>query len=91
MLGHPPPPAMPHRQWLRRHPFLAPLLLALLAPVPLLSPPSLAKTVNGPASSGGLYWQKVESGGKVQYLCRSSKEAGIQKSARCQGAKAKKP
>lgn len=91
MLGHPPPPAMPHRQWPRRHPFLAPLLLALLAPVPLLSPPSLAKTVNGPASSGGLYWQKVESGGKVQYLCRSSKEAGIQKSARCQGAKAKKP
>ena len=82
---------MPHRQWLRRHPFLAPLLLALLAPVPLLSPPSLAKTVNGPASSGGLYWQKVESGGKVQYLCRSTKEAGIQKSARCQGAKAKKP
>jgi hypothetical protein len=78
---------MPHRPWLRR----LPLLVALLAPVPLLSPPSLAKTVNGPESSGGLYWQKVESGGKVQYLCRSTKEAGIQKSARCQGAKAKKP
>jgi hypothetical protein len=63
-------------------------LLALLAP---LAPPALAGTVNGPASSGGLYWQKVESGGKVQYLCRSTKEPGIQKSARCQGAKAKKP
>jgi hypothetical protein len=33
----------------------------------------------------------VESGGKVQYLCRSTQEAGIQKNARCQGAKAKKP
>jgi hypothetical protein len=70
---------------------LAPLLLALLAPVSLLSPPSLASTVNGPASSGGLYWQKVENAGKVQYLCRSTKEPGIQKGARCQGAKAKKP
>jgi hypothetical protein len=66
-------------------------LLALLAPWPLLPAPALAATVNGPASSGGLYWQKVESGGKVQYLCRSTKEPGIQKSARCQGAKAKKP
>jgi hypothetical protein len=42
-------------------------------------------------SRRGLYWQKVENAGKVQYLCRSTKEAGIQKSARCQGAKAKKP
>lgn len=82
---------MPHPLWPRRRAPLAPLLLALLAPVPLLSPPSLAKTVNGPASSGGLYWQKVESGGKVQYLCRSTQEAGIQKNARCQGAKALKP
>ena len=77
--------------WPSRRPSLAPLLLVLLAPMPLLSPPSLASTVNGPASSGGLYWQKVENAGKVQYLCRSTKEAGIQKSARCQGAKAKKP
>lgn len=82
---------MPHPLWPRCRAPLAPLLLALLAPVPLLSPPLLAKTVNGPASSGGLYWQKVESGGKVQYLCRSTKEAGIQKNARCQGAKALKP
>jgi hypothetical protein len=66
-------------------------LLALLAPWPLLLAPAQAGTVNGPASSGGLYWQKLESGGKVQYLCRSTKEAGIQKGARCQGAKAKKP
>lgn len=82
---------MPFSLWPSCRPPLAPLLLALLAPVPLLSPPSLASTVNGPASSGGLYWQKVENAGKVQYLCRSTKEPGIQKGARCQGAKAKKP
>lgn len=85
---------MPQPLWPRRPAPLAPLLLALVAlvaPILQLPPPALAKTVNGPASSGGLYWQKVESGGKVQYLCRSTKESGIQKSARCQGAKAKKP
>lgn len=65
--------------------------LALLAPCSLLAAAALAGTVNGPASSGGLYWQKVENGGKVQYICRSTKETGIQKNARCQGAKAKKP
>jgi hypothetical protein len=91
MLGAPPPPAMPQPLWPRRHLASLPLLLALIAPVPLLEAPSLAKTVNGTPSSGGLYWQKVESGGKVQYLCRSTKEPGIQKGARCQGAKAKKP
>ncbi|MEB3256158.1 MAG: hypothetical protein VKJ05_07210 [Synechococcaceae cyanobacterium] len=66
-------------------------LLALLLPWSPMSAPALARTVNGPASSGGLFWQKVETGGKVQYICRSTKEKGIQKNARCQGAKAKKP
>lgn len=81
---------MPIRLWPRLRPAVAPLLL-LLAALPLLASPSPAKTVNGKPSSGGLYWQKVETDGKVQYLCRSTKEPGIQKSARCQGAKAKKP
>ncbi|MFW6730402.1 MAG: hypothetical protein ACODUE_01485 [Synechococcus sp.] len=48
-------------------------------------------TTDGKASSGGFYWQKVDNSGKVQYLCRSNKEPGIQKNARCQGAKAVKP
>ena len=82
---------MPVCLWPRRRPTVAPLLLLLLAPLSLLATPSRANTVNGQPSSGGLYWQKVETDGKVQYLCRSTKESGIQKSARCQGAKAKKP
>ena len=48
-------------------------------------------TTDGKASSGGFYWQKVDNSGKVQYLCRSNKEPGIQKNARCQGANAVKP
>ena len=46
---------------------------------------------DGKPSPGGFYWQKVENSGKVQYICRSGNEPGIQKNARCQGAKAVKP
>lgn len=66
---------------------------ALLVSALLLSTPPLraGSVTDGPASPGGLYWQKVTNAGKVQYLCRSTKEPGIQKSARCQGARAAKP
>ena len=58
----------------------------------LAASPALAGEVtDGPASPGGFYWQKVSSPGKVQYICRSNKEPGIQKNARCQGAKAARP
>lgn len=74
-------------------PFLSSLLLTgCAAAVVLTTVAALAgTTTDGKASSGGFYWQKVDNSGKVQYLCRSNKERGIQKNARCQGAKAVKP
>jgi hypothetical protein len=74
-------------------PFLSSLLLTgCAAAVVLTTVAALAgTTTDGKASSGGFYWQKVDNSGKVQYLCRSNKEPGIQKNARCQGAKAVKP
>ena len=69
------------------------LIPALLAPALLLStlPVRAGNATDGPASPGGLYWQKVTNGSKVQYICRSNNEPGIQKNARCQGARAVKP
>jgi len=74
-------------------PYLSSLLLTgCAAAVVLTTVAALAgTTTDGKASSGGFYWQKVDNSGKVQYLCRSNKEPGIQKNARCQGAKAVKP
>jgi hypothetical protein len=64
--------------------------LAALALVPL---PAGAKVLaEGKPSPGGFYWQKVQkSNGSIQYLCRSTKDAAIQKHAKCDGAKAAKP
>ncbi len=46
----------------------------------------------GKPSPGGFYWQKVEKSDKsIQYLCRSKTDSGIQKNAKCNGAKAVKP
>jgi hypothetical protein len=59
----------------------------LLSAAPVLA----GNVTDGQASHGGLYWQKVTGSGKVQYICRSNKEPGIQKNARCQGARAVKP
>ena len=68
------------------------LLTGCAAAVVLTTVSALAGTVtDGKPSSGGLYWQKVDNSGKTQYICRSNKEPGIQKNARCQGAKAVKP
>lgn len=68
------------------------LLTCCTSAVVLTSVAVVAGTkTDGKASSGGFYWQKVDNSGKVQYLCRSNKEPGIQKNARCQGAKAVKP
>ena len=55
--------------------------------------PAIAKVLaDGKPSPGGFYWQKVEKADKsIQYMCRSNKEAGVQKSAKCEGAKAVKP
>ena len=64
------------------------LLLAVFA-----VSPALAKVLaEGKPSSGGYYWQKVEStSGKVTYLCRKQGVGQIQKAAACNGAKAEKP
>ncbi len=68
------------------------LLTGCTAAFVLTTVTALAGTVtNGNPSTGGLYWQKVDNSGKVQYICRSNNEPGIQKNARCQGAKAVKP
>jgi hypothetical protein len=55
--------------------------------------PASAKVLaDGKPSPGGFYWQKVQKADKsIQYMCRSNKEAGVQKSAKCEGAKAIKP
>jgi hypothetical protein len=58
-----------------------------------MAAPALAKVLaEGKPSSGGFYWQKVEkSNGSIQYICRSTSDAKIQKAAACNGAKAVKP
>ena len=55
--------------------------------------PANAKVLaDGKPSPGGFYWQKVQKSDKsIQYICRSQKESGIQKDAKCNGAKAAKP
>lgn len=57
------------------------------------APPANAKVLaEGKPSPGGFYWQKVQKIDKsIQYICRSKREAGIQKDAKCNGAKAAKP
>jgi len=59
----------------------------------LIPLPASAKVVaEGKPSPGGFYWQTVQkSNGSTQYLCRSTKDAAIQKHAKCDGAKAAKP
>jgi hypothetical protein len=62
---------------------------ALLLP---LAPASAKVVAQGKPSPGGFYWQKNEKAdGSTQYLCRSTKNSGIQKNAQCDGAKAAKP
>jgi len=69
---------------------VATIALVSLALAPLAAG---AKVVSeGKPSPGGYYWQVIQKGeGKIQYLCRSTKEAAIQKNAKCDGAKAIKP
>ena len=70
------------------------LRLPLLLSVALFATtPALAKVLaNGKPTTGGYYWQKVESTtGKVSYLCRKQGVGQIQKAAACNGAKAAKP
>jgi hypothetical protein len=65
--------------------------LVALAAIGVL--PVSAKVLSeGKLTSDGFYWQKVQKkDGSVQYICQSSKESGIQKNAKCDGAKAVKP
>jgi hypothetical protein len=72
--------------------FLALATVALLG-LTISQLPAAAKVLaEGKPSPGGFYWQKVQKSDKsIQYMCRSKKEAGIQKDAKCNGAKAAKP
>lgn len=72
--------------------FLALASVALLS-LSIAQQPANAKVLaEGKPSPGGFYWQKVQKNDKsIQYMCRSKKEAGIQKDAKCNGAKAAKP
>jgi len=79
---------IPEPDWLSRLQSLFVLGLALFS-----ASPALAKVLaEGKPSSGGYYWQKVESTtGKVSYLCPKQGVGQIQKAAACNGAKAEKP
>jgi hypothetical protein len=66
--------------------------VALLSLFVLAFPAEAKVLAEGKPSPGGFYWQKVEKSDRsIQYMCRSKKEAGIQKDAKCNGAKAVKP
>ena len=66
--------------------------LALLVLIAAAMPADAKVLAEGKPSPGGFYWQKVQKSDKsIQYICRSKKEAGIQKDAKCNGAKAAKP
>ena len=69
------------------------VVLGLILAFGLSAFPASAKVLaDGKPSPGGFYWQKVQKADKsIQYMCRSKKEAGVQKSAKCEGAKAMKP
>jgi len=72
--------------------FLALTSDALLSLFAAATPVHAKVLAEGKPSPGGFYWQKVQKSDKsIQYLCRSKKEAGIQKNAQCNGAKAVKP
>jgi hypothetical protein len=71
---------------------LGPMRLSLIASAALASLALAPATVGVKVltdckpSPGGCYWQKVEkSYGSVQYLCRSTNDSAIQKSAKCDG------
>lgn len=68
-------------------------LLLFLVAVVVAAMPAMAKVLaEGKPSAGGYYWQKIEkSNGTIQYLCRNTSDAKIQKAAACNGAKAVKP
>ena len=67
--------------------------LPLFALALVAAGPASAKVLaEGKPSPGGFYWQKVEkSNGSIQYICRNTSDAKIQKAAACNGAKAVKP
>jgi hypothetical protein len=69
------------------------LVLLLLTGAVLGAQPASATVVSeGKPTAGGFYWQKVKkTDGSIQYICKSNKESGIQKNAKCNGAKAVKP
>jgi hypothetical protein len=68
-------------------------LLLALAFVLFAGLPASAKVLaEGKPTSGGFYWQKIQkSNGSIQYMCRNTNDAKIQKEAACNGAKAAKP
>lgn len=68
-------------------------LLPALLLIAFAASPALAKVLaEGKPSPGGFYWQKVEkSNGSIQFLCKNTSDAKIQKAAACNGAKAVKP
>lgn len=70
----------------------APAAGALLVLAGLLSIcPGKAEVLAEGQPSGGFYWQKVSGSKGIRYLCRSTSDAKIQKSAKCTAAGAVKP
>jgi hypothetical protein len=68
------------------------LSLPLLLAVSLAAGPALAKVLAEGKPRGGFYWQKIETNkGSVRYLCRSTSDAKIQKTASCTAAGPEKP
>ena len=53
--------------------------------------PAGAKVLAEGKPSGGFYWQKLEQFNGTRFLCRSTSDAQIQKSAKREAARVVKP